>query len=245
MAGHSKWANIKHRKSAQDARRAKVFTKIAREIIVAAREGGGDPAGNPRLRSAVAAARAANMPGDRVEKAIKKGTGDVNGVQFESVLYEGYGPNGVAIFVTALTDNRNRTTAEVRHLFSKYGGDLGAPGSVAWMFERKGYIEIPRADVDEEALLEQVLESGGEDMRTEDDHFEIVTTPEVFPDVRDTLERAGFPMTTAEVTMVPQTYVEIAAGDADGVIALLEGLEDHDDVQKVSANCEIMDAATS
>jgi len=243
MAGHSKWANIKHRKSAQDARRAKAFTKVAREIMVAVRSGGGDPASNPRLRAAIAAARGVNMPNEKVEKAIKKALGETDGAAFEEVVYEGYGPNGVAIFVSALTDNRNRTTSAIRHLFSKYGGELGAPNSVAWMFERKGYIEVPRSEIDEEILLDKALEAGAEDVRTEDDHYEILTSPEEFPAVREALEAAGVPMTTAEVSMLPQNLVEVKASVAESLLNLLEALEDNDDVQKVAANCQIVEGA--
>lgn len=243
MAGHSKWANIKHRKSAQDARRAKAFTKVAREIMVAVRSGGGDPASNPRLRAAIAAARGVNMPNEKVEKAIKKALGETDGAAFEEVVYEGYGPNGVAIFVSALTDNRNRTTSAIRHLFSKYGGELGAPNSVAWMFERKGYIEVPRSEIDEEILLDKALEAGAEDVRTEDDHYEILTSPEEFPAVREALEVAGVPMTTAGVSMLPQNLVEVKASVAESLLNLLEALEDNDDVQKVAANCQIVEGA--
>ncbi len=239
MAGHSKWANIKHRKSAQDARRAKVFTKVAREITVAAREGGGDPEANPRLRAAIAAARQVNMPNDKIDRAIKKGTGELQGESYEEVVYEGYGPGGVAILIQAMTDNRNRTTSEIRHVFNKYGGELGSPGSVAWMFERKGYIEVAREGVDEDALMEVVLEAGGEDLRGEGDHFEIYTDPSAFHGVRDAVEAAGFEIRTAELAMVPQNTVPVAADRAEGLLRLLEMLDDQDDVQKVFANCQI------
>jgi YebC/PmpR family DNA-binding regulatory protein len=238
MAGHSKWANIKHRKGAQDARRAKVFTKIAREITVAARESGGDPAANPRLRSAVAAARAANMPNDRVEKAIRKGTGEGGTETFEQVVYEGYGPGGVAILVTALTDNRNRTTAEIRHVFSKHGGELGSPNSVAWMFERKGVVSIPREDGPaEEELFERALEAGAEDLTSDESAFEIVTAAESLHVVRERLEASGVEMDSAEVTMVPQNVVPVGEEKKETLLSLLSSLEDHDDVQQVSANC--------
>ncbi|RMG48850.1 MAG: YebC/PmpR family DNA-binding transcriptional regulator [Acidobacteria bacterium] len=243
MAGHSKWANIKHRKSAQDARRAKAFTRVAREIMVAARTGGGDPSANPRLRAAIAAARGVNMPNDKIEKAIKKGLGETEAAAFEEVFYEGYGPNGVAIFVSALTDNRNRTTSAIRHLFSKYGGELGSPNSVAWMFERKGYITVPKAGIEEEELLEKALEAGAEDVRTEDEFYEVLTSPEDFHDVRDRLEAAGVPMESAEVAMLPQNFVEVKASEAESLLNLLEALEEHDDVQKVSANCQVVESA--
>jgi len=245
MAGHSKWANIKHRKGAQDARRAKVFTKIAREILVAARSGGGDPAANPRLRTAIAEARAANMPNERIDKAIKKGTGEGSGAAYEEVLYEGYAPGGVAVHVIALTDNRNRTTSEVRHLFSKNGGELGSPGSVAWMFERKGFVAVPVDAIDEERLLELVLEAGGEDMQREGDQFEIVTEPDAFLAVREALEAQEIAIGSAEVSMQPQNVVALDREKAEKVVNLLEALDDHDDVQKVAANLQLSEAATT
>jgi YebC/PmpR family DNA-binding regulatory protein len=242
MAGHSKWANIKHRKGAQDARRARAFTKIAREILIAAREGGGDPVANPRLRAAIAAARQSNMPNDRIDRAIKKGTGELEGSTFEEIIYEGYGPGGVAIYVHVLTDNRNRTGSEIRHVFSKYGGDLGTPNSVAYMFDRKGYIEVPVDQVDEDALMEVVLEAGGEDLVAGEGQFEITTAPESFGDVRDALESRNIAMSTAEVAMIPQNMVPVAGEKAESLLALLEALDDHDDVQKVFANCEIIES---
>ncbi|MDH3284948.1 MAG: YebC/PmpR family DNA-binding transcriptional regulator [Acidobacteriota bacterium] len=243
MAGHSKWANIKHRKGAQDARRAKVFTKVAREISVAAREGGGDPENNSRLRSAIAAARAVNMSNDRIDKAVKKGTGESAASSYEQVVYEGYGPGGVAIFVNALTDNRNRTTAEVRHLLTKFGGELGAPNSVAWMFDRKGSITVPASAVAEEGLLEIVLEAGAEDVTLEGSSFEIVTPPDSLDRVRDALEAAEVPMSAAEMSMLPQNFVPVEGAKAETLLTLLSSLEDHDDVQQVSANCEVSEAA--
>ncbi|GAB4368377.1 MAG: YebC/PmpR family DNA-binding transcriptional regulator [Acidobacteriota bacterium] len=245
MAGHSKWANIKHRKGAQDARRAKIFTKIAREILVAAREGGGDPAANPRLRSAIAAARAANMPNERIEKAIAKGTGEAGAEAYEEVTYEGYGPGGVAILVTVLTDNRNRTGSEIRNIFSKAGGQLGEPNSVAWMFDRKGLIAVPRDAIDEDRLLEIVLEAGGEDVETGDEYYEISTAPEEFAAVRDALEQAGVAMQAAEIALVPKTTVAVDPAKAESVVALLEKLDDHDDVQKVAANCVLPEDVAS
>lgn len=241
MAGHSKWANIKHRKGAQDAKRAKIFTKIAREIIVAARAGGGDPTKNPRLRSAIASARSANMPNDKIDKAIKKGTGETEGVTFDEVVYEGYGPGGVAVFIAALTDNRNRTTSEVRHLFNKYGGELGAPGSVAWMFDRKGYFTLAAEGLEEDQLLEVVLDAGAEDVKQEEGQFEVVTPPDAFDAVREALEAAELATTSAEVTFIPQNLVAVKAEKAETLLTLLEALDDQDDVQKVSANCDIED----
>jgi YebC/PmpR family DNA-binding regulatory protein len=246
MAGHSKWANIKHRKGAQDARRGKLFTRLAREVTVAAREGGGDPDSNPRLRSAISAARAANMPNDRIDRALKKGTGELDGgAAYEEVVYEGYGPGGVAVFVSCLTDNRNRTVSEVRHLFSKHGGKLGNPGDVARMFDRKGYIEVPAEAIGEDDLMEKVLEAGADDMEREDDTFVIYTAPEAFDDVREALESEGVTMTTAEVAMIPQNLVPVEGSKAETVMSLLEALDDQDDVQKVSANCQIQQTEAS
>jgi YebC/PmpR family DNA-binding regulatory protein len=240
MAGHSKWANIKHRKGAQDARRGKLFTRLAREVSVAAREGGGDPDSNPRLRSAISAARAANMPNDRIERALKKGTGELDGgASYEEAIYEGYGPGGVAIFVSCLTDNRNRTVSEVRHIFSKHGGKLGNPGDVARMFDRKGYIEVAADRIGEDELMEKVLEAGAEDMERDGDVFAIYTAPESFDEVREALESQQVPVTAAEVAMVPQNLVPVAGSKAESVMSLLEALDDQDDVQKVSANCQI------
>ncbi len=241
MAGHSKWANIKHRKGAQDAKRAKAFTKVAREIMIAAREGGGDPDANARLRAAMAAARSVNLPKDKVERAIKKGTGELEGGALDEVVYEGYGPGGVAVHILALTDNRNRTTAEVRHVFSKHGGELGSPGSVAWMFERKGFISVPAEGVDEDALMEAALEAGADDMKSEGDSFEILSGADVFHDVREALETAGFTMETAEVAMIPQNVTPVDGKKAESLVNLLELLDDLDDVQKVSANCQLPD----
>lgn len=243
MAGHSKWANIKHRKGAQDARRAKLFTKAVKEIIVAARQGGGDPASNPRLRTAIASARQVNLPSDKIERAIKKGTGELEGTAYEDVVYEGYGPGGVAIYVSALTDNRNRTTAEIRHLFAKHGGELGAPNSVAWMFERKGVILVPASAIDEETLMGLVLEAGADDLDRDGDHFEIITAPDQFEGVRSALEAAGVSLASAEVTMVPQNTVPVPPNKAEALIGLVEALDDHDDVQRVSTNGDLGEAA--
>lgn len=241
MAGHSKWANIKHRKGAQDAKRAKIFTKVAREIMVAARESGADTASNPRLRSAIAAARAVNMPNDRIDKAIKKGTGEGSEASFEEIVYEGYGPSGVAVFVSVLTDNRNRTASEIRHLFSKSGGELGTPGSVAWMFDRKGVIGVPVDAIAEDELFEVAIEAGAEEIERADETFEITTAPEDFATVRDVLEDREIPMSTCELAMVPQNTVPVAGEKAQTVLSLLESLDDHDDVQKVAANCDIQE----
>lgn len=238
MSGHSKWANIKHRKGAQDARRAKLFTRIGREIQTAAREGGGDPNSNARLRSAVLAGRAVNMPSDNIERAIKRGTGELEGVHYEEVVYEGFGPGGVAILVQALTDNRNRTTSEMRYLFTRHGGDLGGAGSVAWMFERRGYLEVARGAISEDALTEAVLEAGGDDLRVGDEVYEVYSAPSAFPSVRDALEKAGLKPVNAELAMMPQSPVPIVPERRGQLLALLEALDDHDDVQQVAANCE-------
>ncbi len=239
MSGHSKWANIKHRKGAQDARRANVFTRIGREIQIAAREGGGDPAANSRLRAAIAAGRTVNMPGDNIERAIKRGTGELEGVSYEEVVYEGFGPGGVAILVQALTDNRNRTTSEMRFLFTRNGGDLGGAGSVAWMFERKGYLEIAREAIGEDALMEAVLEAGGDDLKVGDEVFEVYSAPGAFHQLRDALEKSGLKPAHAELAMIPQNPVTIDPARQRQLLALLEALDDHDDVQQVAANCEL------
>ena len=238
MSGHSKWANIKHRKGAQDARRAKVFTRIGREIQTAAREGGSDPAANARLRAAILAGRTVNMPSDNIDRAIKRGTGEIEGVSYEEVVYEGFGPGGVAILVQALTDNRNRTTSEMRFLFTRHGGDLGGAGSVAWMFERKGYLEVPRDAIGEDALMEAVLEAGGDDLRIGEEVYEVYTAPGAFHAVRDALEKAGLRPSNAELAMIPQNPVTIDPARQRQLLTLIEALDDHDDVQQVAANCE-------
>ncbi|MBP1611371.1 MAG: DNA-binding regulatory protein, YebC/PmpR family [Acidobacteria bacterium] len=239
MSGHSKWANIKHRKGAQDARRAKVFTRLGREIQTAAREGGGDPNANARLRAAILAGRAVNMPSDNIDRAIKRGTGEIEGVSYEEVVYEGFGPGGVAILVQALTDNRNRTTSEMRFLFTRNGGDLGGAGSVAWMFERKGYLEIARDAIDEDALTEAVLAAGGDDLKVGEEVYEVYTAPGAFHPVRDALEKAGLKPSNAELAMIPQSPVAIDPARQRQLLALIEALDDHDDVQQVAANCEL------
>lgn len=245
MSGHSKWANIKHRKGAQDALRARQFTKAGREIVVAAKAGGGDPASNARLRAAITAARDVNMPKDRIEAAIKKGLGEGAGESYEEVVYEGRGPGGTAVFVNVLTDNRNRTASEFRFVFTKHGGELGGPGSVAWLFERKGYIEVPADGITEDALVEVVLEAGGDDVRLEGDAFEVYTTPETFNGVREAIEGAGIKVTKGEVAMIPKETVKVDGKKAEQLIGLLEALEDHDDVQKVACNCDIVEAPAS
>ncbi|MFQ5848009.1 MAG: YebC/PmpR family DNA-binding transcriptional regulator [Candidatus Methylomirabilales bacterium] len=241
MSGHSKWAGIKHKKAKVDAQRGRVFTKVIREITVAARLGGGDPVGNPRLRDAVDKAKAANMPQDNITRAIKKGTGELEGVTYEECVYEGYGPHGVAVLVEAVTDNRNRTTAEIRKIFSRLGGSLGESGCVGWMFHKKGLIQVPATGVDEEQLLAVALEAGAEDVRTGEQTFEIVTDPKAFEGVKAALEQASVPIEGAEVTLVPQSTVRLEGKVAEQVLRLMDGLEEHDDVQHVYANFDIPD----
>ena len=238
MAGHSKWANIKHRKGAQDAKRGKIFTKIIKELTVAARIGGGDPDANPRLRTAIDKAKQANMPKDNVDRAIKKGTGDLDGVNYEEGIFEGYGPAGVALIVEFLTDNRTRTVADVRHCFSKYGGNLGVSGSVSFLFERKGIISFS-PEHDFEQIFEVALEAGAEDVKDEGDSYEVVTDPADFMEVRDALSTAGLEYETAEVAMIAATQVQLAGKQAETMLKLMDALEDNDDVQNVYANFDI------
>ncbi|MEM6935209.1 MAG: YebC/PmpR family DNA-binding transcriptional regulator [Pseudomonadota bacterium] len=242
MAGHSKWANIQHRKKAQDRKRAKIFTRGIREVTVAAKQGGGDPDANPRLRLAVEKANAANMPKDTLERAIKKATGDLEGVTYEEIRYEGYGPNGVAVMVDTLTDNRNRTVAEVRHAFTKYGGSLGTDGSVGYLFNKLGVITYgPGAD--EDAIMEAALEAGAEDVLEEDGAVEVITSPDDFETVRDALREAGLVPDDAEVTMKPDTSVELDVDSGQTVLSLLDVLEDLDDTQAVYSNAQIPEEA--
>jgi YebC/PmpR family DNA-binding regulatory protein len=242
MSGHSKWHTIKHKKGALDAKRGKIFTKLIKEITVAARTGGGDAGANARLRKAVSDAKAANMPNDTIDRAIKRGTGELEGVNYEEITYEGYGPNGVALMVAAVTDNRNRTVAEIRHIFSKNGGNLGESGSVGWMFEKKGYIIVDKTAKPEDELFELVIEAGAEDLRDDQDNFEIITAPENFDTVLTAVKGAGIEPQVAEVEMVPQNYIKLEGQDARQMLKLMEALEDHDDVQKVSANFDIDEA---
>jgi YebC/PmpR family DNA-binding regulatory protein len=242
MSGHSKWHTIKHKKGAADAKRGRVFTKIIKEITVAARVGGGDPNGNPRLRTVLAAAKSANMPKDNIEKAIKKGTGELAGVSYDEVSYEGYGPGGVAMFVQALTDNRNRTLPEIRHLFSKFGGNLGESNCVGWMFEKKGYLVVAKSAANEDTLMEVVIDAGGEDVREDGDNWEIFTPTERLEQVREAISGKGIAVATAEVSMVPKNTVKVEGKNAQRVLAMMEGLEEHDDVQNVWANFDIDDA---
>jgi YebC/PmpR family DNA-binding regulatory protein len=240
MAGHSKWANIKHRKGAQDAKRGKVFTKLIKEITVAARIGGGDFETNARLRLAVDKAKQGNMPKDNIERAIKKGTGDLDGVTYEEGTFEGYGPGGVAVIVEFLTDNRIRTVADVRHAFNKYGGSLGVSGSVAFMFDRKGQI-IFEPDNDFETIFEAALEVGAEDVKEEDSVIEVITTPSDFEMVRNALEKQGLKHLSAEVTMIPQNMNPVEGKQAESLMKMIDVLEDNDDVQNVYANFDISD----
>lgn len=241
MAGHSKWKNIQHRKGRQDALRGKVFTKISKEIYAAVRSGGDDPNTNSRLRAAIQKARQNNVPNSNIENTIKKASGNVDNVQYEEIVYEGYGPSGVAVMVECLTDNRNRTAAEVRHIFSKCGGNLGESGCVSYLFERKGIITVPLEDngISEDELMLQALEAGAEDIETEDGVAEIVTAPEHFETVREALEAANYRLETAELSLIPSTTVELGEDDAAKMLKLMEGLEDNDDVQNVHANFDI------
>jgi YebC/PmpR family DNA-binding regulatory protein len=239
MSGHSKWSTIKRKKGAVDAKRGKAFTKIIKEIMVAARTGGGDVGSNPRLRSAVLAGKAENMPKDNIDRAIKKGTGELEGVTYEEITYEGYGPGGVAMLVQVLTDNKNRTVADVRHVFSKHNGNMGETGCVSWMFENKGLILVDKAGVDEDKLLEVALDAGALDVKDNGKEFEVTVAPAAYEAVKKKIEEAGFKPTYAELTMVPQTTVKLAGKEAEQMLKLMEGLEDSDDVQKVYANFDI------
>jgi YebC/PmpR family DNA-binding regulatory protein len=241
MSGHSKWSTIKHKKGAADAKRGKIFTKLIKEITVAARAGGGDPGGNPRLRSAIAAAKAENMPKDNIDRAIKKGTGELPGVAYEEATFEGYGPGGVAVLVEILSDNRKRTVADIRHIFSKNAGNLGEAGCVSWMFAKKGLMVYEKAKVEEEKLLSLALEGGAEDVRDSDKEFEVLTEPANFEGVRKKLEEANLKPSYAEITMVPQSTVRLAGKEAQQMLRLMESLEDSDDVQHVFANFDIPD----
>jgi YebC/PmpR family DNA-binding regulatory protein len=242
MSGHSHWAGIKHKKAANDAKRGKAWSKVARMIIVAAKNGGGDPSANLSLRYAIDKAKAVNMPKDTIEKAIKKGTGDIEGVNFEEVLYEGYGPSGVAIMVDALTDNRNRTTPEIKRIFEKHGGSLGTTGCVNWMFSQKGLITVATDSVDEEQLLEIALGAGANDMQTLGDVYEITCEPSAYDELKKTLQEKVIPTEVAEISMVPQTTIDINDEHTAGrIISLMEAFEDHDDVQNAYANFDIPD----
>jgi YebC/PmpR family DNA-binding regulatory protein len=242
MSGHSKWANIKHKKGAEDAKRGKVFTKVVKEIIVAARFGGGDPNANPRLRTVLLKAKACNLPKDNIDRAIKKGTGELEGVDYEELSYEGYGPGGAAILLESLTDNKNRTVADVRHIFSKHNGNLGENGCVAWMFDKKGWFAVAKSVADEETLMTVTLDAGAEDIKDEDEeNFEIITAPDDFEAVKAALEEASITCLDSEVTMLPQTNVNLKGKEAVQMLKLMDALEDNDDVQKVYTNADIDD----
>lgn len=242
MSGHSKWHTIKHKKGALDAKRGKLFTRLIKEITVAARMGGGKIEDNPRLRKVVTEAKGANMPNDTIDKAIKRGTGELEGVTYEEITYEGYGIGGVAVLVETMTDNRNRTVAELRHLFSKNGGNLGEAGSVGWMFDKKGYIVVNKEAKSEDELFEIAIEAGADDVKDDGDNFEILTAPENFDAVHDAVKAAGIEPEAAEIAMIPQNYIKLEGADAKQMLKLYEALDDHDDVQKLSANFEIDEA---
>lgn len=241
MAGHSKWKNIQVRKTAQDAKKGKVFTKVTKELMLAAKAGGSDVNINARLRSAIAAAKAVNLPKDKIDQAIKKGSGELGGAALEEIVYEGYGPSGVAILVEAATDNRNRTVAEIRHILSKGGGSLGESGCVAWMFEKKGLISLPRDKYDEDQAMEAALEAGGEDVTDQDDAWEVSCPAEDFEAVRQSLEGAGVAVESAEISMVPKTTVDVDAETGRKLMRLMDALDDNEDVQRVYANFELPD----
>lgn len=244
MAGHSKWANIKHKKARMDSQKGKIFTKLAKEISVAAKEGGGDPEANYRLNAAIQKAKAANLPADNIERAIKKGTGELEGVNYEQIVYEGYGPEGTAVLCNILTDNRNRTAGEIRHIFSRKGGNLGETGCVSWMFEQKGLLVVDLKDtsLEEDDVLLMAIEAGADDVNTEDSTVEIYTTTEQFNEVKDHLEQEGISFSVAEISMIPKTTVTIESPDkAEKVLGLMDELEEHDDVQEVFSNYNIPD----
>ena len=239
MSGHSKWHTIKHKKGAADAKRGKVFTRIIKELTVAARNGGGDPGTNPRLRTIIADAKSVNMPADNIKKAIQRGTGELPGVTYEEITYEGYGPGGAALIIECMTDNKNRTVGEVRHLLEKFNGNLGASNSVAWMFSKKGYIVVDKAAADEEKLLNAALEAGADDVRDDGDSWEVLSEPGVFETVRDAVKGLGVEPGTAQVAMLPQNYIKLQGKEASQMVKLMENLEDHDDVQHVWSNFDI------
>jgi len=245
MSGHSKWANIKHRKAQQDAKKGKIYTKLIKEIMVAAKQGGGDPDANPRLRIAIQNAKANNMPSDTIKRAIQKGTGQVAESNLEEAIYEGYAAGGIAILIEALTDNKNRTVGEMRHIFSRYGGTLAKAGEVAWMFTKKGFIQIPKDSIDEEKLFNLVIDLGVEDITAEDKYWEIYCFPSSFEKILNTLKENNVPIHASELAMLPQSYIQLNAQQAQKVINLVEALDDHDDVQKVWTNLDIPDEEMS
>jgi YebC/PmpR family DNA-binding regulatory protein len=239
MSGHNKWSTIKHKKGAADAKRGKLFSKLIKEITIAARTGGGDAEGNPRLRTAVNTARAANMPKENIDRAIKRGTGEIAGVNYEETVYEGYGPGGVAVLVEVLTDNKNRTVAEIRHIFDKYNGSLGESGCVAWLFDKKGIVEIAATGLDEDEVMELALEAGAEDVKRDGDTFEITTKPADFEAVRSAVTAKGWNIELAETTMIPKDTVKLDGKKAEMMLKMMDALDDHDDAQQVHANFDI------
>jgi len=245
MAGHSKWAQIKHKKAHEDAKRGRVFTKIVKEISVAARLGGGDPEGNPRLRTAIEKAKEVNMPHENIKRAIMKGTGELPGTSYEEFIYEGYGPGGVAVLLEVLTDNKNRTVSEIRHIMSRHGGSLGEAGCVAWMFQKKGYILVDKGTTDEDTLMSVALDAGAEDMRNDpkEDNYEIITSPEDLDRVKAAIEGANIPVALAEITMLPKSYVTLDEKSAEQMMKLMDALEENEDIQNVYANFDMPDEA--
>jgi YebC/PmpR family DNA-binding regulatory protein len=239
MSGHSKWASIKHKKGALDAKRGKIFTRIIKELTVAARGGGGDPDMNPRLRTIIADAKAANMPAENIKRAIRRGTGEEPGVSYEEVSYEAYGPGGAAVIIDTLTDNKNRTVGELRHMLEKHGGNLAAAGAVAWMFTKKGYIVVEKSKADEEKLMGAVLEAGADDLQDDGDNWEVLSAPDAFQGVRDAVKQLGIEPASAEVSMIPQNYVKLEGKTAQQMVRLMDALDDLDDVQHVWSNFDI------
>ena len=239
MSGHSKWHSIKHKKGAADARRGKVFTRIIKELTVAARAGGGDPDSNPRLRTVVADAKAANMPADNIKRAIRRGTGEEPGVSYEEITYEAYGPGGAALLIDVLTDNTNRAVGEIRHLLSKHGGNLGTTNSVAWLFAKQGHLIVEQDSVDEDAFMTAVIDGGADDIQEEDDHWEVVTSPETYDSVLEAVKQAGIEPASAQLAMLPRNYVKVEGAAVRQILKLMELLEDHDDVRHVWSNFDI------
>ena len=241
LSGHSKWSSIKHKKGATDAKRGKIFSRLIKEITVAARMGGGDLSSNARLRTAISSAKAQNMPKDNIERAVKRGTGELEGVSYDELVYEGYGPAGVAIMVEILTDNKNRAVAEVRHIFSKHNGNLGETGCVSWLFDKKGYMTVDKSTISEDSLIELALEAGADDVKDEGDVFGVYTDPAEFDNVKEALEKSGVTFSFAEVTMTPQNTIRLEGKQAEQMLKLIDKLEDSDDVQNVYANFDIND----